>query len=482
MQPHKGGYEKKEKAALVLRVRKRETGADPRKDDEVKSERRIVQSLSGQGVVPPITAETTVIVRAQGRKGESPVVHGATVMRMFNSGSLDRPIDGKGPAVSLDGVGDALVELYARLSTVARCVDTKEGNVVVNVERENGVVRRTIALIDTDGHRCSVVRGEAGKAGEAGEAGGTEVLRYIGPLDRQDLDAMLFAAAAATEIQKRLSKVSTEDKEDLGTLLDDPLLFAAVCLLVLHVANAVARKSTYPDTREVLIRHFDLIWSLVMRYDKTRGLSKTQTAQSTLAHYSLKRDLRGAELRAHVLDVLRRQPKKAEAGKRLGRDGAHYRAYWCGTDRMIADDGSSAPAAASLEGRKGRSEIAEEIRKAAEREYGKSNLSESRLATHVALAERRFYHEVAREARERPLMRSPAMSAIMSERRAVMVRFRVDRITATALVAVLEREHTGIGPGAEPEQEPAHTGSALYTGDPAAEACARAIEAALRGP
>ena len=168
-QPHVNhGYDK---AASVLRVRKNARGTEPQKDEDVKRERRIAHSLRGQGVVPHAD-ETTVIVRATGTPN-----HYATVMRMFNSGSLDSSI--QDASVSLNGVGDALVELYARLSTVARCVDTKEGNVVLNVERNSGgPARRTIALIDTDGHRCSFVSETAEKA---------EVLRYIGPLDVQDL-------------------------------------------------------------------------------------------------------------------------------------------------------------------------------------------------------------------------------------------------------------------------------------------------------
>lgn len=472
-QPHaKHGYDK---AALVLRVRKNARGTDQPKDEDVKSERRIAHSLRGQGVVPHAD-ETTVIVRATGTPN-----HDATVMRMFNSGSLDSPI--QDASVSLNGVGDALVELYARLSTVARCVDTKEGNVVLNVERNSGgLARRTIALIDTDGHRCSFVSEKGEKA---------KVLRYIGPLDVQDLDLMLT--------------VAREDAE--GTLLDDPLLFAAVCLLVLHVDTAMRKKHTYPHTRTVLINHFDLIWRLVMRYDQTRELEETQTAQRVLAHYSLRRDLRGDDLRAHVLAELKRPPQKVTAGNKPRQDsaekGAHYHAYWCGPDRLIADDDETLVREIPMWSAERRDKITRQIRKAAEtflKEYGKAKgplnerLNERRLATHAALTEHRFYHEVTQEERERPLL--PHSSPKMSERRAAMVRFRVDRITATALVQVMqlerrERAHAGqstgpsTGPsGAEPEQkESAAAASALYTEDPegGAEACARAMAAVLLG-
>ena len=468
----KNGYDK---AASVLRVRKNARGTDRLKDAEVQSERRIAHSLRGQGVVPHAD-ETTVIVRATGTPN-----HDATVMRRFNSGSLDSSIQDN--TVSFNGVGDALVELYARLSTVARCVDTKEGNVVLNVERNSGgLARRTIALIDTDGHRCSFVSEKAEKA---------NVLRYIGPLDVQDLDLMLA--------------VAKEDKG--GTLLDDPLLFAAVCLLVLHVDTAMRRKHTYPNTRAVLINHFDFIWRLVMRYDKTQGLHETQTAQKVLAHYSLRRDLRGDALRDHVLAELRRPPPIATAGYKPRRDsaekGAHCHAYWCGPDRLIADDDESLAREIPVGSAERRDEIERLIRKAVEtflEEYGKAKgqLNERRLATHAALTEHRFYHEVTQEERERPLI--PHSSPAMSARRAAMVRFRVDRITATALVEMMQleqrereraRAHAGqstgpsTGPsGAEPEgRGSAAAASALYTEDPegGAEACARAMAAVLLG-
>jgi hypothetical protein len=488
MQPRKHGYETKEKAEFVLRVRKSPTG-EQHKDADVQSERRIVHSLRGQGVVPKIVAETIVTVLSPDHRTE----HGATVMRMFNSGSLDRPIGKAGAAVSFNGVGDALVELYARLSTVARCVDTKEGNVVLNVEGN----RRTIALIDTDGHRCSVVSEKAEKAGKAGKA---KVLRYIGPLDVQDLDILL--------------KVAKEDEG--GTLLDDPLLFAAVCLLVLHVDTAMSRKNTYPQTRAVLINHFDFIWSLVERYDKTQGLAETQTAERSLAHYSQRRGLQGDPLRAHVLKELRRPPQ-ASAGNKPRQDragtGDHYHAYWCGPDRLIADDdeelvreitiGSADPTRVD--------EIKILIRTAAEsflKEHGKGKLNEQRLATHAALTAHRFYHEATQEERDRPLR--PHSAPRMTDRRAAMVRFRVDRITATALVEVMKLERhrararalawpgtgpsagpsigqsTGPGPSGAPEEEPEKgpekgSAAALYTEDPAggAEACARAMASVL---
>jgi hypothetical protein len=500
MQPRKHGYETKEKAEFVLRVRKSPTG-ERNQDADVKSERRIVHSLRGQGVVPPIDAETKVIVLAQDSRSE----HGATVMRMFNSGSLDRPIENAGAAVSFNGVGDALVELYARLSTVARCVDTREANVVLNVERGVGIARRTIALIDTDGHRCSFLRE---KAGEAEKAGGARVLRYIGPLDLVDLSSMLAAAAMSIQKLSKGSEAPKEDKKDMDTLLDDPLLFAAVCLLVLLVANEMDRKRTYPTMWKIIIKHLSVIWHLVTRYDETKGLSPTQTAQSTLAHYSLRRDLRGDALKGHVHKVLTQRYENTQgAPQDLAKVGVHYRAYWCGPDRLIADDDeelvreirSEFPEPASTG-----AEIASLIRAAAESEYGKGKLSETRLATHVALAEHRFYHEVTQEQRDRALL--PNSPPVMSERRAAMVRFRVDRITATALVEVMERERhrararalagpgtgpsagpsigpsTGPGPSGAPEEEPEKgSAAALYTEDPAggAEACARAMASVL---
>ena len=302
--------------------------------------------------------------------------------------------------------------------------------------------------------------------------------------------------------------VAREDTE--GTLLDDPLLFAAVCLLVLHVDTAMRGKHTYPHTRTVLIKHFDLIWRLVMRYDTTPGVDETQTAQRVLAHYSLRKDLRGDDLRDHVLTELNRGPKPT-AGNKPRQDsaekGAHYHAYWCGADRLIADDDESLVSEIPMGSAERRDKITRLIRKAVEtflKEYGKAKgllnerLNERRLATHAALTEHRFYHEVTQEERERPLL--PHSSPKMSERRAAMVRFRVDRITATALVEVMqlerrERAHawpstgpsTGqsTGPsGAEPEGKgSAAAASALYTEDPegGAEACARAMATVLLG-
>jgi hypothetical protein len=421
-----GNYE--DIAESILRVRKIRRRDDP-SPKETEWEKQITKSLSTQGVVPEITSEPRVV--ACGYE------HDATRMPMYNAGNLadtnkKRDKGGFNPY----GVGDALVELYTRLSTVARCVDTKESNVVVNIKKiadSNGTTTRAfkIALIDTDGHRCTPLEHPA-RSG---------VLPYIGPVDLQDMVAVLTL----------IHKMANHHKPNL----DNPMSFAAVSLLVLLVENARLGRNTYPSVKLAILAHFRLIWHFVQLYDAVPGRMESQKAQHILAHYSQydQRDQRSVTLtlQNHVEALLKAGPRFANLPQDAAEsnDKLHYRAYWTGEGRHIDDlrparPGEGASHAVSYTDSsdtdsgadKDKAEMQLEIRKAIIAECGlaDSDINVARFESHVDLAVERFRHP---DKRTRPIESFGDVQMGITPRRAVMMFFSVDRITATAFVAVL---------------------------------------------
>lgn len=320
------------KSTEVLRVRNVPQNSHERR--EAEREHGIWTALGGQGVVPQVIATPTVLVGG--------VPHSAVVMRRFNEKSLDS-VMGVIPAVE-----DTLLELYARLSTVARCVDTKPGNVVLRTFARKGLADgKSLALIDTDGHRCATSSAGAWDA-------------YIGPVSLDDLEYVLEL------------KTATRGPHEA----DSPLLFAAICLLVFHVAEA--RKegpSRYARTRRILIEHFDTVWSMMLAHDQTIK-RQSQRASSMVKWYGhLKAGREKIEARTRLTQ--NSPPAKPNAHD-------HARDYWCGPDRLIDD----LPAEASVSSEAEASPVASKIRELVMRQYPEA--AERRVEAHIALAVPRF--------------------------------------------------------------------------------------------
>lgn len=365
------------KSKEVLRVRN--VPQNPHERLEAGREHGIWTALGGQGVVPQVIATPTVLVGG--------VPHSAVVMRRFNEKSLDS-VMGAIPAVE-----DTLLELYARLSTVARCVDTKPGNVVLRTFARKGLADgKSLALIDTDGHRCATSSAGAWDA-------------YIGPVSLDDLEYVLEL------------KTATRGPHEA----DSPLLFAAICLLVFHVAEA--RKggtSRYARTRRILIEHFDTVWSMMLAHDQTIK-RQSQRASSMVKWYG---HLRVGREKTEALTRLTHNNNSPLPAKPNAHD--HARDYWCGPDRLIDD----LPAEASVSSEAEASPVASKIRELVKRQYPEA--AERRVEAHIALAVPRF------EAKRRELdwVRRDYDGGDLH---AFLVRNKcsVDRLTSEAFVGLL---------------------------------------------
>lgn len=406
---------------VVLRIAKRDTvlrvrsvPQNEREQLEASKERRIWNALQGQAVVPEPIAKPVVLAGG--------VPHSAVVMQRFQWG-----LDDDKAARTLRGLPaleDTLLELYARLSTVARCVDTKPGNVVMRTVAGSGAA---LALIDTDGHRCGATELSANVPWDA----------YVGPVSLEDLEYALSIAA------KRDAPVA-----------DSPLLFSAICLLVFHVvdwrmsANA-PKAARYPRTRSILSRHFSVVWAMMLAHDAP--LEESQKAGFMVATYG--RFARGTEREGAQRSLLPPKPQKEPSPH------DHARDYWLGVGRLIDDLPRSAARSAGAED----SPVGRRIRELVTRKYPDAN--EGRLRAHIALAVPRFEAKRGRLAWVRTSYDDSDLHAFM-----VRNTCSVDRLTAEAFVGVLRATTS----------QPA----ALYTPEGAEGAspdCARAI-AALVAP
>jgi hypothetical protein len=298
----------------ILRVRINGTsGAD-------KDELNIKNALKGQGVLADTIADTIVVV------GETK--HNATAIERF-----DGSLMGLGPAYfhkAEHALEDTLLELYTRLSAVARCFDTKEQNVVA---RKVGRDRFALALIDTEGDWCVVEKRD----------------QHVGPVGLRELEVALKQEPASA---------------------DTPLLFASLCLLVFHAAETLSRKITrYPRTRRILLDHFETI----VRMAKTLNSSASENLRGTLFYYAKtdEDDFDAVKARLHV-DLPQSHTPKYD----------HAQAYWSG-GRLIEDLPhlpQKAPQTNSV--------LATEIARLVSIQYGK--VVSARLKAHVALAEERY--------------------------------------------------------------------------------------------
>ena len=302
-----------EDAILRVRINGR-SGADL---DELD----IKNALKGQGVLADTIAETIVVVGT--------TKHNATAIQRFD-GSLER----LGPDYFRNAehaLEDTLLELYTRLSAVARCVDTKEGNVVARKVGRDGFA---LALIDTEGDWCVVEKRD----------------QHVGPVGLRELEAALTLKP---------------------TSADTPLLFASLCLLVFHAAETLMRPTNtrYPRTRRILLDHFETI----VRMAKTLNGSASENLRRTLFYYANtgEGEFDAVKARLHV-DLPQSQTPKYD----------HAQAYWSG-GRLI-DDLPHLPQKAPQTN----SVLAVEIARRVSEIYGK--VPRLRLNAHVALAEARY--------------------------------------------------------------------------------------------
>jgi hypothetical protein len=278
----------------------------------------IKSALKGQGVLADTIAETIVVVGT--------TKHNATAIQRFD-GSLER----LGPDYFRNAehaLEDTLLELYTRLSAVARCVDTKEQNVVA---RKVGRDRFALALIDTEGDWCILGARD----------------QHVGPVGLRELEAALTLKP---------------------TSADTPLLFASLCLLVFHAAETLMTpgNTRYPRTRRILLDHFDTI----VRMAKTLDGSESENLRGTLFYYAKTKenDFDAVKARLHVHLPQSQTPKYD-----------HAQAYWSG-GRLIDDLPQKAPQTNSV--------LAKEIARRVSEKYG--NVQRLRLNAHVALAEARY--------------------------------------------------------------------------------------------
>jgi hypothetical protein len=303
----------------ILRVQITTSAAD---EEERATSMAIKRALKGTGVIAETIAETVV------NTGISK--HPATVIARFD-GSLEKLThEFFGP--SWDAREDTLVELYARLSAVARCVDTKEANVVA---RKSGN-RVSMALIDTEGDWCTVEQSHE---------------THIGPVGLAELEAAL---------QKNPQRATT------------PLLFASLSLLVFHAAESKRRSNKnithYPRTRRVLVAHFDTIVGMA----KNLNGSASYDLGGTLFFYAsvLRNDFSAVK---KLLSLARTDPETEQTYD-------HAQAYWVG-GRLIDDLPQKAPHSSY-------SPIAREITALVYSKY--PGVQKRRLHAHVALAEARY--------------------------------------------------------------------------------------------
>lgn len=389
---------------VVLRIAKKDTvlrvrsvPQNRREQLEASKEQRIWNALQGQGVVPEPIAKPVVLAGG--------VPHSAVVMQRFKGSLDDKSV--AHTLRDLPALEDTLLELYARLSTVARCVDTKPGNVVMRTVAGSGAA---LALIDTDGHRCGATERIANVPWDA----------YVGPVSLEDLEYALSIAA-------------TQD----APVADSPLLFSAICLLVFHVVDwhmsANAKKAPrYPRTRSILSRYFDVVWAMMLAHDAP--LEETQKARFMVATYG--RFAPGTERDgAHSVLLM---PKTHRAPS----PHDHARDYWLGVGRLIDDLPRSA---ADLSGAED-SPVGRRIREVVKRRYPEAD--EERLRAHIALAVPRF------EAK-RDMLGWVTTSYVNGDFHAFLVRntCSVDRLTAEAFVEVLRepRLPTLYTPRAKPD-------------------------------
>jgi hypothetical protein len=320
----------------ALRVRKVPQSA--REQIEANAERSIWLALAGQGVVPETIAMPTVLLGG--------LEHSAVVMQRFHD-NLDSPE----PGSNMPAIEEALVELYARLSTVATCVDTKPGNVVWRTFKRHGAPDGTaLALIDTDGYRCAASQLADNVPWDA----------YIGPIC---LDDLAYALSIAQEQESPAA--------------DSPLLFSAICLLVFHVREAYARRKTqtrYVRTRRLLHDYFDTVWKMMEAHDKF--LRHSQKAVHMVSHYGHLEPGKEKEGAKKLLFQLFKSPPSVT-------NDTHARAYWSGVERLI-DDLRRRGADPGPE----ESALGAKIRHLAVERY--TDVDEYRLKAHIALAERRF--------------------------------------------------------------------------------------------
>jgi hypothetical protein len=303
----------------ILRVQITTSAAN---EEERAASMAIKRALKGTGVIAETIAETVV------NTGISK--HPATVIERFD-GSLEKlKPEFFGP--SWDAREDTLVELYARLSAVARCVDTKEANVVA---RKSGS-RVSMALIDTEGDWCTVEQSHE---------------THIGPVGLAELEAAL---------QKKPQRATT------------PLLFASLSLLVFHAAESKRRQvkniTQYPRTRRVLVAHFDTIVEMA----KNLNGSASYDLGGTLFFYAnvLRNDFSAVK---KLLSLARTDPDTEQTYD-------HAKAYWVG-GRLIDDLPQKAPHLSD-------SPIAREITALVSSKY--TGVQKRRLHAHVALAEARY--------------------------------------------------------------------------------------------
>jgi predicted Ser/Thr protein kinase len=237
--------------------------------------------------------------------------HAAVALERYVHGSLDAVFADREGSKRLTNLRDALVELYARLATVAMCVDTKPGNVVLSDDSKLGV-------IDVD--LC--VRNPSGVA-------------YIGPIDLHDLEAML----------------AREDRERKGMSIADfeqkPLLFAAIALTIFVVA-AGSHVPDIADIASVLLRHFKFVWHLFTVFDT--GITKRKRrfgAIRALKHYAgITEQTSDEDAKPAVKRML--EQRSARGARTV--HSSHSAAYWTGEARMIRDaERDDAGGAAHLE-------------------------------------------------------------------------------------------------------------------------------------
>jgi hypothetical protein len=416
----------------ILRVRN--VPRNDRVNHEAGVEKSIWLALEGQGVIPKIFAEPYVVL--------GQIEHSAVVMQRFDSnlGNL-KP----GFIVNFSAVEDTLVELYARLSTAAKCVDTKPENVVVGrFPRRGSSDGTTLALIDTDGLRCAMSRLSEGVPWDA----------YVGPICLADLDYALSVAY-----------------EQTSPKADSPLLFSAICLFVFHVRDSYANLDTmkptrYVRTRALLKKYFETVWTMMLAYDNRK--SPSQTAMYMISHYGQLKPGDEKEGARRLLFQLQRATKNGDE---------HARAYWSGVGRLIDDLGADLVA-----NRQEESALGKKIRELALARYNR--VDEARLKAHIVLAQRRF--DEKRGVIE-PLIRAGTYS-LGDERREFYIRnaCSVDRLTAEAFVLVIldsAREAQPVvlytPPEGDPREEQGSEPEPQQGPQGPSESCASAIAALL---
>ena len=188
----------------------------------------------------------------------------------------------------VDGLEDALVELYVRLSTIMQCTDTKPANVVMQQQNK----RTSIAVIDPSG--CTVV----------------ESATFIGPVDMYDLDVALKSGTASR-----------------------PFALASICLLVYVIVARLVSPNAMPGVASVLLDNLTNVEGLIAEHDNGRDPDHT-------AKYMLDEYMGTSKNKRSMQDFLASKPvdwKPYEIGP-----SKHAVEYWRGKG-MILDDPTDDP-------------------------------------------------------------------------------------------------------------------------------------------